>query len=148
MGPTCHSHPPLLPPLSTTPLYSLSLPSPLSSPPGDAGRGGAAPFCCASRAERPTECCCRARRRPRPLPPFLLPLGKGVLNVYDLSNSLARQLSTSFLRKPIEAIWHTGVLVYGNKYLYGGGIQSLPVGRTPYGRPVRVVEPGVTHIPR
>lgn len=40
------------------------------------------------------------------------------------------------------------MLVYGNKYLYGGGIQSLPVGRTPYGRPVRVVEPGVTHIPR
>jgi len=25
--------------------------------------------------------------------------------VYDLSNGLARQLSTSFLGKPIEAIW-------------------------------------------
>lgn len=29
-----------------------------------------------------------------------------VLNVYDLSNGLARQLSTSFLGKPIEAIWY------------------------------------------
>uniref|UniRef100_J3LI99 PPPDE domain-containing protein n=1 Tax=Oryza brachyantha TaxID=4533 RepID=J3LI99_ORYBR len=73
---------------------------------------------------------------------------KVVLNVYDLSNGLARQLSTSFLGKPIEAIWHTGVVVYGNEYFFGGGIQSLPAGRTPYGRPVRVVELGETHIPR
>ncbi|KAF0933418.1 hypothetical protein E2562_018523 [Oryza meyeriana var. granulata] len=73
---------------------------------------------------------------------------KVVLNVYDLSNGLARQLSTSFLGKPIEAIWHTGVVVYGNEYFFGGGIQSLPAGRTPYGRPVRVVELGETHIPQ
>ncbi|KAG8072888.1 hypothetical protein GUJ93_ZPchr0006g46286 [Zizania palustris] len=71
-----------------------------------------------------------------------------VVNVYDLSNGLARQLSTSFLGKPIEAIWHTGVVVYGNEYFFGGGIQSLPAGTTPYGRPVRVVELGETHIPR
>ncbi|KAK3159436.1 hypothetical protein QOZ80_2AG0150080 [Eleusine coracana subsp. coracana] len=70
------------------------------------------------------------------------------LNVYDLSNGLARQLSTSFLGKPIEAIWHTGVVVYGNEYYFGGGIQSSPVGTTPYGRPLRTVELGVTHIPR
>ncbi|CAN6252846.1 unnamed protein product [Urochloa humidicola] len=70
------------------------------------------------------------------------------LNVYDLSNGLARQLSTSFLGKPIEAIWHTGVVVYGNEYFFGGGIQSTPAGSTPYGRPMRVVELGVTHIPR
>ena len=70
------------------------------------------------------------------------------LNVYDLSNGLARQLSTSFLGKPIEAIWHTGVVVYGNEYYFGGGIQSSPAGTTPYGRPVRVVDLGVTHVPR
>ncbi|AQK76066.1 Desumoylating isopeptidase 1 [Zea mays] len=73
---------------------------------------------------------------------------KVTLNVYDLSNGLARQLSTSFLGKPIEAIWHTGVVVYGNEYYFGGGIQSSPAGTTPYGRPLRVVELGVTHIPR
>ncbi|KAL6591363.1 hypothetical protein ACP70R_049866 [Stipagrostis hirtigluma subsp. patula] len=73
---------------------------------------------------------------------------KVTLNVYDLSNGLARQLSTSFLGKPIEAIWHTGVVVYGNEYYFGGGIQSSPAGATPYGRPLRVVELGVTHVPR
>ncbi|RCV08878.1 hypothetical protein SETIT_1G362500v2 [Setaria italica] len=73
---------------------------------------------------------------------------KVTLNVYDLSNGLARQLSTSFLGKPIEAIWHTGVVVYGNEYFFGGGIQSTPAGSTPYGRPMRVVELGVTHVPR
>ncbi|OEL18493.1 Desumoylating isopeptidase 1, partial [Dichanthelium oligosanthes] len=73
---------------------------------------------------------------------------KVTLNVYDLSNGLARQLSTSFLGKPIEAIWHTGMVVYGNEYFFGGGIQSTPAGSTPYGRPVRVVDLGVTHIPR
>lgn len=73
---------------------------------------------------------------------------KVTLNVYDLSNGLARQLSTSFLGKPIEAIWHTGVVVYGNEYFFGGGIQSTPAGSTPYGRPLRVVELGVTHLPR
>lgn len=43
---------------------------------------------------------------------------------------------------------HTGVVVYGNEYYFGGGIQSSPVGTTPYGRPLRTVELGVTHIPR
>ena len=30
---------------------------------------------------------------------------KVTLNVYDLSQGLARQLSTAFLGRPIEAIW-------------------------------------------
>lgn len=70
------------------------------------------------------------------------------LNVYDLSQGLARQLSTSFLGKAIEGIWHTGVVVYGNEYYFGGGIQHAPVGSTPYGTPIRVVELGVTHVPK
>ncbi|KAL9272847.1 Desumoylating isopeptidase 1-like protein [Drosera capensis] len=70
------------------------------------------------------------------------------LNVYDLSQGLARQLSTSFLGKSIEAIWHTGLVVYGNEYYFGGGIQHCPAGTTPYGTPIRVVELGVTHIPQ
>jgi hypothetical protein len=40
------------------------------------------------------------------------------------------------------------VVVYGNEYYFGGGIQSSPAGTTPYGRPLRTVELGVTHIPR
>ncbi|KAL9228317.1 hypothetical protein vseg_003910 [Gypsophila vaccaria] len=70
------------------------------------------------------------------------------LNIYDLSQGLARQLSTTFLGKAIEAIWHTGVVVYGNEYYFGGGIQQAPAASTPYGTPMRVVELGVTHIPQ
>ncbi|XP_074282982.1 uncharacterized protein LOC141607523 [Silene latifolia] len=70
------------------------------------------------------------------------------LNVYDLSQGLARQLSTTFLGKAIEAIWHTGVVVYGNEYYFGGGIQHCAAASTPYGTPMKVVELGVTHIPQ
>ncbi|XP_019188716.1 PREDICTED: desumoylating isopeptidase 1 [Ipomoea nil] len=71
-----------------------------------------------------------------------------LLNVYDLSQGLARQMSAAFLGKTIEGIWHTGVVVYGNEYYFGGGIQHAPVGTTPYGTPIRVVELGVTHLPK
>ncbi|XP_060180361.1 uncharacterized protein LOC132610111 [Lycium barbarum] len=70
------------------------------------------------------------------------------LNVYDLSQGLARQLSTTFLGKAIEGIWHTGVVVYGHEYYFGGGIQHAPAGTTPYGTPVKVVDLGVTHVPK
>ncbi|XP_054782524.1 uncharacterized protein LOC129289788 [Prosopis cineraria] len=70
------------------------------------------------------------------------------LNVYDLSQGLARQLSSTFLGKSIEAVWHTGIVVYGNEYYFGGGIQYSPAGSTPYGTPLRVVELGVTHVPK
>ncbi|PON70794.1 hypothetical protein PanWU01x14_078200 [Parasponia andersonii] len=70
------------------------------------------------------------------------------LNVYDLSQGLARQLSTTFLGKAIEGIWHTGVVVYGSEYYFGGGIQHSPAGSTPYGTPIRVVDLGVTHVPK
>lgn len=70
------------------------------------------------------------------------------LNVYDLSQGLARQLSTTFLGKAIEGIWHTGIVVYGNEYYFGGGIQHSPAGSTPYGTPLRVIELGTTHVPQ
>ncbi|KNA24926.1 hypothetical protein SOVF_011190 [Spinacia oleracea] len=70
------------------------------------------------------------------------------LNVYDLSQGLARQLSTTFLGKAIEAIWHTGIVVYGNEYFFGGGIQHAPAGSTQYGTPMRVVELGTTYVPQ
>lgn len=73
---------------------------------------------------------------------------KVLLNVYDLSQGLARQLSVSFLGRAIEGIWHTGIVVYGNEYYFGGGIQHSPVGKTPYGKPLKVVELGITHLPK
>ncbi|XP_021767439.1 desumoylating isopeptidase 1-like [Chenopodium quinoa] len=70
------------------------------------------------------------------------------LNVYDLSQGLARQLSTTFLGKAIEAIWHTGIVVYGKEYFFGGGIQHAPAGSTQYGTPMKVVELGITYVPQ
>lgn len=43
---------------------------------------------------------------------------------------------------------HTGIVVYGNEYYFGGGIQHDRVGATPYGTPLRVVELGETHVPK
>lgn len=70
------------------------------------------------------------------------------LYVYDLSQGLARQLSSQFLGKVIEAIWHTGVGVYGKEYFFGGGIQSVPLKQSPYGKPVQVAELGTTQVPQ
>ncbi|XP_065634467.1 uncharacterized protein LOC136069642 [Quercus suber] len=39
-----------------------------------------------------------------------------------------------------------GVVVYGNEYYFGGGIQHAPAGSTPYGTPIRMVDLGVTHV--
>lgn len=70
------------------------------------------------------------------------------LHLYDLSQGMARQLSMSFLGKAIEGIWHTGVVVYGTEYYFGGGIQHVQAGTAPYGTPLRVIDLGVTHVPK
>lgn len=43
---------------------------------------------------------------------------------------------------------HTGVVVDGNEYYFGGGIQHCSAGVTPYGTPLKVVDLGVTHVPK
>ncbi|TDH73516.1 hypothetical protein CCR75_006123 [Bremia lactucae] len=43
------------------------------------------------------------------------------LNVYDLSHGMALQLSPALLGKTIEGVWHSGILVYGKEYFFGGG---------------------------
>lgn len=69
------------------------------------------------------------------------------LAVYDLSNGMAQQLSEAILGQRIDGIWHTGILVYGREYFFGGGIQSLPIGSfTTFNglRPVETVDLGQT----
>ncbi|KAG6577970.1 putative peptidase [Phytophthora cinnamomi] len=72
------------------------------------------------------------------------------LHVYDLSHGMARQLSPALLGKTIDGVWHTGVLVFGQEYFFGGGgIQAmapeLVVQR--YGmHPVRTVALGETSL--
>ena len=43
---------------------------------------------------------------------------------------------------------HTGIVVYENEYYFGAGIQHSPTGITSYGTPVRVVDLGITHVPK
>jgi desumoylating isopeptidase 1 len=43
---------------------------------------------------------------------------------------------------------HTGIEVYGVEYYFSGGIQQSPAGTTAFGTPLRVVDLGVTHIPK
>lgn len=44
------------------------------------------------------------------------------LYVYDISQGLARQFGRAVLGIDLEGIWHTGIVVYGNEYFFGGGL--------------------------
>lgn len=69
------------------------------------------------------------------------------LHIYDLSNGMASQLSPMLLGRTIEAIYHTGVFVYGYEYFYGGGIVCVrpeEIIRL-YGlKPIRTLTLGIT----
>ena len=69
------------------------------------------------------------------------------INVYDISGGLASQMSQMILGKKIDGIWHTGVIVFGKEYYFGGGICTDPIGQTPYGTPVKSEEVGETEVP-
>ncbi|CAM9435604.1 unnamed protein product [Scytosiphon promiscuus] len=74
------------------------------------------------------------------------------LALYDLSRGMAKAMSMAILGKQIDGIWHTGLIVYGKEYFFGGGLQSMPheqfvqmhggVGPTEY------IELGSTDIPQ
>ncbi|KAJ5075730.1 desumoylating isopeptidase 1 [Anaeramoeba ignava] len=68
------------------------------------------------------------------------------LNIYDLSMGLARTLSPMIIGKQINGIWHTGVVVYGSEFFFGGGICQGTPSKTPFGAPVRTVKIGETSI--
>merc|ERR1719223_2600344 len=57
-------------------------------------------------------------------------------------------MSPAFLGKFIEGIWHTGVVVYGVEYFYGGGITYARPGDTQAGRPMRQIDMGETDVPQ
>lgn len=69
------------------------------------------------------------------------------LQIYDLSNGMASQLSPLLLGRTIEAIYHTGVLIYGYEYFYGGGIICVKPEEITrlYGmKPIRTLNLGIT----
>ncbi|XP_008436119.1 desumoylating isopeptidase 1-like isoform X1 [Poecilia reticulata] len=69
------------------------------------------------------------------------------LFIYDLSRGMARQLSPVMLGRQLDGIWHTGVVVHGKEFFFGGaGInRCLPCG-TILGQPNSVVDLGYTEV--
>ncbi|KAJ3196704.1 Protein CL16A [Irineochytrium annulatum] len=47
-----------------------------------------------------------------------------------------------------EGIWHTSIVAFGKEIHFGEGIKIDEIGRTQHGQPVRVIDMGVTEIPR
>jgi len=70
------------------------------------------------------------------------------LYIYDLTQGMARPISTVFLGSTIEGIWHTGIGVFGKEYFFGAGIHSVPIGCSPFGTPLETLELGYTHVPK
>uniref|UniRef100_A0A6A7G6U8 Desumoylating isopeptidase 1 n=1 Tax=Hirondellea gigas TaxID=1518452 RepID=A0A6A7G6U8_9CRUS len=72
---------------------------------------------------------------------------KVLLHVYDLTHGMAAQYSEAFLGRKIEGLWHTGIVVFGKEYFYGGGIQCCNPGCSMAGQPSQVIPMGKTSIP-
>jgi hypothetical protein len=67
------------------------------------------------------------------------------LYYYDISNGMATQFAP-MIGFPLEGIWHTGIVVFGWEYFYGGGINYDVPGMTPFGSPVKTITLGRTNI--
>ncbi|XP_034563183.1 desumoylating isopeptidase 1b [Notolabrus celidotus] len=71
-----------------------------------------------------------------------------LLYIYDLSRGMARQLSPVMLGKQLDGIWHTGIVVHGKEFFFGGaGINSCAPSGTPLGDPDSMVDLGSTEVP-
>ena len=68
------------------------------------------------------------------------------LNMYDLSQGMAKTMSKQLIGKQMDGIWHTGLCVFGKEYYYGSGISADPVGQTPFGTPTKTISLGVTDV--
>jgi len=50
------------------------------------------------------------------------------LYAYDLTQGMAAQMAPMLIGRPLEAVWHTSIVVYNTEYFYGQGIMtSQPV---------------------
>merc|ERR1712096_334882 len=67
------------------------------------------------------------------------------LVMYDLSKGLAGWMRSALLSgQKWEAIWHTGVRVFGFEFWYGGDIIQAPPEILAFGIPMRIVRLGNT----
>ena len=70
-----------------------------------------------------------------------------ILNFYDLSQGMAKNISMALVGKQFDGIWHTGICVYNKEFYYGGGISWDRPGMTPFGKPTKQMSIGFTDIP-
>ncbi|CAK9047132.1 unnamed protein product [Durusdinium trenchii] len=66
------------------------------------------------------------------------------LHLYDLSRGLASMLGPVLLSKELEGVWHTGIVVYGKEYYFGGDIFYDTPANTGFGTPRVVIPLGTT----
>ncbi|CAL8129037.1 unnamed protein product [Orchesella dallaii] len=72
------------------------------------------------------------------------------LYIYDLSKGMVRAISQSLLGVQLDGLWHTGVVIFGREYFFGGGasISATMDGVSVVGNPalsgIRWCAPGTT----
>jgi hypothetical protein len=66
------------------------------------------------------------------------------LHLYDLSHGVAAALSPWILPEQLEGIWHTGLVVYGKEYYFGGDIYYDTPAETGFGTPRMAITLGTT----
>ncbi|KAL3875487.1 hypothetical protein ACJMK2_033433 [Sinanodonta woodiana] len=69
--------------------------------------------------------------------------------IYDVTKGLARSMSPMILGKQLDGIWHTGLVVFGQEFFFGGmgGIETCQPGGTILGNPTKIEHLGKTHVP-
>lgn len=68
------------------------------------------------------------------------------VHVYDLSQGLARVYAPMILGIDLDAIYHTGVVVYDKEHYIDQGVKANYPGTTKYGSPIEVIDVGSTYI--
>eukprot|EP00930_Biecheleria_cincta_P096051 TRINITY_DN87927_c0_g1_i1.p1 TRINITY_DN87927_c0_g1~~TRINITY_DN87927_c0_g1_i1.p1 ORF type:complete len:833 (+),score=183.08 TRINITY_DN87927_c0_g1_i1:77-2575(+) len=63
---------------------------------------------------------------------------------YDISGGLASWAAPVALLQPVEGIWHTGIVVFGREYWYGGQCFESKPEMTPFGTPMKRIRLGAT----
>lgn len=69
------------------------------------------------------------------------------LYTYDLSNGLARTISSALLGTQIDAVYHTAIVMDGIEYVYDGGLKTINPGGSHLGRPMQIIDLGMTNLP-
>lgn len=70
------------------------------------------------------------------------------LNCYDLAATASVERFVGQVLFGLKHIWHSGLVVHGREYWYGGAINQCQPGNTPFGLPSMVLHLGYTLIAR